>query len=149
MSMAAIRSAIYSISEEKLFNGNSYHLIKKNCNHFSEAVCQKLLSKSIPSRINRLAYWGKYVSCLLPESLNNGSGPGPAGSEGTLGNCQRHSFDAFKGNGYSLSQNEERKSFFGYGGSRKSSSKSDGEHQHLYDVDEVRKQRLAALDRQN
>eukprot|EP01066_Platyproteum_vivax_P011473 Platyproteum_vivax@DN5212_c0_g1_i2.p1 len=58
------------------FQGTSYSLILKNCNHFSDALCKQLLNKSIPSRINRVSWWGSLVSCLLPRHLL-GEGPAP------------------------------------------------------------------------
>ncbi|XP_054167283.1 deubiquitinase DESI2-like [Oppia nitens] len=38
----------------KQFRGIDYNLIRKNCNHFSDAFCKKLCGKSIPQWINQL-----------------------------------------------------------------------------------------------
>eukprot|EP00245_Coleochaete_scutata_P005090 TRINITY_DN18371_c0_g1_i1.p1 TRINITY_DN18371_c0_g1~~TRINITY_DN18371_c0_g1_i1.p1 ORF type:complete len:186 (-),score=5.86 TRINITY_DN18371_c0_g1_i1:933-1490(-) len=51
------------------FTGDSYHLIVKNCNHFTNDVCMRLLGKGLPGWINRLARIGWLLNCLLPEAL--------------------------------------------------------------------------------
>lgn len=40
------------------YNGDTYHLIVKNCNHFCKDVCHKLTAKKIPNWVNRLAKIG-------------------------------------------------------------------------------------------
>lgn len=40
------------------YNGDSYHLIVKNCNHFSNDICYKLTGKKIPQWVNRMAKLG-------------------------------------------------------------------------------------------
>lgn len=40
------------------YNGDTYHLIVKNCNHFCHDICYKLTGKSIPKWVNRLAKIG-------------------------------------------------------------------------------------------
>ena len=40
------------------FNGDTYHLIVKNCNHFCKDICHKLTGKHIPKWVNRLAKIG-------------------------------------------------------------------------------------------
>lgn len=51
------------------YNGDSYHLIVKNCNHFCKDVCYKLTGKKIPKWVNRLAKIGSSCNCILPETL--------------------------------------------------------------------------------
>ncbi|KAL2321541.1 hypothetical protein Fmac_025920 [Flemingia macrophylla] len=51
------------------YHGDTYHLIAKNCNHFTDEVCQELTGNPIPSWVNRLARVGSFCNCLLPESL--------------------------------------------------------------------------------
>lgn len=40
------------------YNGDTYHLIVKNCNHFCEDICYKLTGNPIPKWVNRLANIG-------------------------------------------------------------------------------------------
>lgn len=40
------------------YNGDTYHLIVKNCNHFCKDICYKLTGNPIPKWVNRLARIG-------------------------------------------------------------------------------------------
>ncbi|KAG6658552.1 hypothetical protein CIPAW_04G169900 [Carya illinoinensis] len=51
------------------YHGDTYHLIFKNCNHFTDDISWRLTGKHIPGWVNRLARVGALCSCLLPESL--------------------------------------------------------------------------------
>ncbi|XP_039072049.1 deSI-like protein At4g17486 [Hibiscus syriacus] len=51
------------------YQGDTYHLIAKNCNHFTDDVCMQLTGKHIPGWVNRLARLGSFCNCLLPESI--------------------------------------------------------------------------------
>ncbi|KAL8158710.1 hypothetical protein V2J09_000247 [Rumex salicifolius] len=51
------------------YHGDTYHLIRKNCNHFTDDMAWRLTGKHIPGWVNRLAHLGSVCSCLLPESL--------------------------------------------------------------------------------
>ncbi|KAK4257365.1 hypothetical protein QN277_006961 [Acacia crassicarpa] len=51
------------------YYGDTYHLISKNCNHFTDDLSRRLTGKRIPGWVNRLANLGALCSCLLPESL--------------------------------------------------------------------------------
>ncbi|KAM7470737.1 hypothetical protein LguiA_008920 [Lonicera macranthoides] len=53
------------------YHGDMYHLVVKNCNHFSEDICYKLTGKRIPKWVNRLARVGSVCSCILPETLKS------------------------------------------------------------------------------
>ncbi|KAA8528627.1 hypothetical protein F0562_035982 [Nyssa sinensis] len=55
--------------ESASYNGDTYHLIVKNCNHFCKDICYKLTGKQIPKWVNRLAKIGALFSCVLPEAL--------------------------------------------------------------------------------
>jgi len=50
------------------FTQNSYHLVNRNCNHFSEALC-KSLGVSYPNWINRAAKFGSALGSIVPQSL--------------------------------------------------------------------------------
>lgn len=43
------------------YNGDTYHLISKNCNHFCKDICYWLTGKPIPKWVNRLARIGKLI----------------------------------------------------------------------------------------
>ncbi|XP_039140215.1 deSI-like protein At4g17486 [Dioscorea cayenensis subsp. rotundata] len=51
------------------YNGDTYHLITKNCNHFCKDICYRLTGNGIPKWVNRLARIGALCNCLLPEAL--------------------------------------------------------------------------------
>lgn len=61
------RTFMESIAAE--YYADTYHLISKNCNHFTEDICLRLTGRQIPGWINRLARLGATCNCLLPESL--------------------------------------------------------------------------------
>ncbi|KDP32364.1 hypothetical protein JCGZ_13289 [Jatropha curcas] len=61
------RTFIETVASE--YHGDTYHLISKNCNHFTDDMAYRLLGKRIPGWVNRLARLGSLCSCLLPESL--------------------------------------------------------------------------------
>ena len=51
------------------FGPHDYNLIRRNCNHFANALVWKLLGKTLPGHVNRLADIGVCCSCLLPRKL--------------------------------------------------------------------------------
>jgi hypothetical protein len=57
------------------FKSNSYNILSQNCNSFAEDFCQRLLSRSIPGYVNRMAYFGSMIQCILPPSLTNAEDP--------------------------------------------------------------------------
>ena len=70
------------------FGSDGYNLIRRNCNHFCNALSWRLLRTTIPAYVNRLADVGNYCSCLLPKTLLDGS---PVGG-GTKENGSSPSF---------------------------------------------------------
>ncbi|KAJ6862858.1 deSI-like protein [Populus alba x Populus x berolinensis] len=68
MPPSEFRTFIESAASE--YHGDTYHLISKNCNHFTEDISCRLIGKHIPGWVNRLARLGALCSCLLPESLH-------------------------------------------------------------------------------
>jgi hypothetical protein len=65
------RDFVEEISYE--YYGDSYHLLYKNCNHFCEDVCRRLLNASLPGWVNRLAKIGcalKPLAKLCPSSFH-------------------------------------------------------------------------------
>ncbi|CAF2130145.1 hypothetical protein HID58_012259 [Brassica napus] len=67
MSPSDFRSYMEKLSSK--YHGDTYHLIAKNCNHFTQEVCLQLTGQPIPGWINRLARLGSFCNCLLPESI--------------------------------------------------------------------------------
>lgn len=67
MSHSEFRSFMEHLSRR--YHGDTYHLIAKNCNHFTNDVCSRLTGKPIPGWVNRLAKLGSFCNCLLPESI--------------------------------------------------------------------------------
>ncbi|XP_021768009.1 deSI-like protein At4g17486 isoform X1 [Chenopodium quinoa] len=69
MSRTEFRSFMQGLASK--YHGDAYHLIAKNCNHFTDEVCLHLTGRSIPGWINRLARVaaGSYFNCLLPENI--------------------------------------------------------------------------------
>ncbi|KAF5812709.1 putative PPPDE putative peptidase domain-containing protein [Helianthus annuus] len=66
-SPSEFREFIETVASE--YHGDTYHLISKNCNHFTDDISQRLTGRGIPGWVNRLAKLGALCSCLLPESL--------------------------------------------------------------------------------
>lgn len=67
MSRSEFRTFMEQLASK--YHGDNYHLIAKNCNHFTDEVCFRLTGKPIPGWVNRLARLGSYFDCLLPEQL--------------------------------------------------------------------------------
>ncbi|XP_015866114.2 deSI-like protein At4g17486 [Ziziphus jujuba] len=67
MSPSEFRTFIENVASE--YHGDTYHLISKNCNHFTDDMASRLTGKRVPGWVNRLARLGSFCSCLLPESL--------------------------------------------------------------------------------
>lgn len=64
MSRSEVCSFMDLISDQ--YRGNSYDLIYKNCNHFTNEICHCLTGKHIPGWVNRLARVGSFIDSLLP-----------------------------------------------------------------------------------
>ncbi|XP_042389266.1 deSI-like protein At4g17486 isoform X1 [Zingiber officinale] len=67
MSRGEVRILIEELAGR--YHGDAYHLIIKNCNHFTDEVCTRLTGKPIPGWVNRLARVGSHCSCILPENM--------------------------------------------------------------------------------
>lgn len=46
----------------KLWNGSEYNLLKRNCCHFSDALCKELTGQAVPARIQTLAATGAAIA---------------------------------------------------------------------------------------
>ncbi|KAH1115703.1 hypothetical protein J1N35_009081 [Gossypium stocksii] len=67
MSRSEFRLFMEELSQK--YRGDTYHLVARNCNHFTDDVCMQLTGKHIPGWVNRLARLGSFCNCLLPESI--------------------------------------------------------------------------------
>eukprot|EP01028_Stygiella_incarcerata_P005581 TRINITY_DN2345_c0_g1_i1.p1 TRINITY_DN2345_c0_g1~~TRINITY_DN2345_c0_g1_i1.p1 ORF type:complete len:177 (-),score=33.32 TRINITY_DN2345_c0_g1_i1:431-961(-) len=70
---------VYALVREmgRTWKGNTYHILRRNCNSFCTEFSQRLLSKDVvPSFVNRLARIGDGLSCLLPTSWLDALGGG-------------------------------------------------------------------------
>lgn len=59
MHPSEFRTFIEGIANE--YHGDTYHLISKNCNHFTDDMSHRLSGKRIPGWVNRLAKLGKTI----------------------------------------------------------------------------------------
>ena len=48
------------------FQGISYNLLNKNCNHFTQYLCEKLTGRPGPGWLNRAASIGVALPCVVP-----------------------------------------------------------------------------------
>ncbi|KAJ7011357.1 deSI-like protein [Populus alba x Populus x berolinensis] len=85
MSRSEFRSFIEHLSTK--YHGDTYHLIAKNCNHFTDEACKRLTGKPIPGWLLKPDFVvqfyffpnlikefifevsGSFCNCLLPESI--------------------------------------------------------------------------------
>ncbi|KAI8889924.1 DUF862-domain-containing protein, partial [Backusella circina FSU 941] len=59
-----VEDTLLQLSEE--FAGNSYNLLTRNCNHFTEEFVKRLTGGSVPAWINRAARLGNMFPCVVP-----------------------------------------------------------------------------------
>jgi hypothetical protein len=157
-----LQAALSTLRNDSDFGPDDYHLVRKNCNHFANALSWALLGRTIPPHINRLADIGVCCSCLLPKDLLEHAPVGDTATDSTRGGIgggnnnstsQRPSSlkkvaPAFTGSGIKLgsSSNETKSSggLFGLaGGGSNNNGKSSGDDL----VDRREKARKAALAR--
>jgi len=48
------------------FQGTAYNLLSKNCNHFTQYLCEKLTGRTGPAWLNRAASIGVALPCVVP-----------------------------------------------------------------------------------
>ncbi|WOL06095.1 deSI-like protein [Canna indica] len=82
MSRSEFRSFIEELSEK--YHGDTYHLISKNCNHFTDEVCKQLTGKRIPGWVNRLARIGRIAMQLYSPRKHSGGSRWAAASTSIL-----------------------------------------------------------------
>ncbi|KAK5168426.1 uncharacterized protein LTR77_006996 [Saxophila tyrrhenica] len=62
---AEIDAIVKEVSDE--FLGTNYNLLTNNCNHFTNALCERLTSKPAPAWLNRAASVGLALPCVVPK----------------------------------------------------------------------------------
>jgi len=60
-----IDAIIKKASED--FQGTSYNILNRNCNHFTSYLCEKLTGRSGPAWLNRAASIGIALPCVVPK----------------------------------------------------------------------------------
>jgi deubiquitinase DESI2 len=60
-----IEAIVKQVSDE--FLGTNYNLLTNNCNHFTNALCEKLTNKPAPGWLNRAASIGLALPCMVPK----------------------------------------------------------------------------------
>ena len=100
------------------FGPNDYNILRKNCNHFANAMVYRLLGMRIPSHVNRIADLGACCVCLIPRQMLENSpvgDPNAAGNSNGVGGTSGiyskgpvaphgNNMRAFSGTGYSLAE---------------------------------------------
>ena len=51
------------------YHARGYHLLERNCNHFSNELCMALVNQPTPSWVNRMANSGARVGSFLTAGL--------------------------------------------------------------------------------
>lgn len=60
-----IEAIVKKASED--FQGTSYNLLNRNCNHFTSYLCEKLTGRPGPGWLNRAASIGVALPCVVPK----------------------------------------------------------------------------------
>jgi len=63
------------------YPGNSYNLLQRNCNHFADELSVLLTGNHAPYWINRMAWLGSQLKCVLPEGFDDPFGASNSSSE--------------------------------------------------------------------
>ncbi|KAF3905431.1 hypothetical protein ABW20_dc0101683 [Dactylellina cionopaga] len=61
-----LHQILIEVSHE--FQGTSYNVLTRNCNHFTSFLCEKLTGKPAPKWINRAASIGVALPCVVPQA---------------------------------------------------------------------------------
>ncbi|OEL34594.1 DeSI-like protein [Dichanthelium oligosanthes] len=65
LSRGEVRALMAELAAE--FPGDAYNLVSRNCNHFCDAACRRLVRRArIPRWVNRLAKIGVVFTCVIP-----------------------------------------------------------------------------------
>jgi hypothetical protein len=65
LTRAEVRALMAELAND--FPGDAYNLVSRNCNHFCDAACRRLVARArIPRWVNRLAKIGVAFTCVIP-----------------------------------------------------------------------------------
>ncbi|XP_062234105.1 deSI-like protein At4g17486 [Phragmites australis] len=64
LTRAEVRALMAELAAD--FPGDAYNLVSRNCNHFCDAACRRLVRARIPRWVNRLAKIGVVFTCVIP-----------------------------------------------------------------------------------
>lgn len=64
LTTSEIEQVIKDVSKE--WEGTSYNLLTKNCNHFTSQLCERLTGRPSPRWLNRAASIGHALPCVVP-----------------------------------------------------------------------------------
>ncbi|PUZ61917.1 hypothetical protein GQ55_4G316400 [Panicum hallii var. hallii] len=65
LTRAEVRALMAELAAD--FPGDAYNLVSRNCNHFCDAACRRLVARArIPRWVNRLAKIGVVFTCVIP-----------------------------------------------------------------------------------
>lgn len=103
---AEIDSIIKSTSED--FPGTSYNLLTKNCNHFTQTLCERLTGRRGPAWLNRAAQIGVALPCVVPRDWLEP--PDFETADGELVEEDEDDIDANEGTGFLSRGNSYRES---------------------------------------
>jgi hypothetical protein len=87
------------------FRSDQYHVVKKNCNVFSNSLSVALLKTPIPGWVNRMAVMGNVCGCFMPTQTPNGQATysrSELSAAGARSGGGASRFKAFGGSGQSL-----------------------------------------------
>ncbi|KAK9360137.1 PPPDE putative peptidase domain-containing protein [Lipomyces starkeyi] len=65
-SPAEVHAIISDLSSE--YMGTSYHLLYKNCNHFTNSLLLRLTDRPAPAWLNRATFIGSALPCIIPQT---------------------------------------------------------------------------------
>ncbi|KAK8085637.1 hypothetical protein PG997_006908 [Apiospora hydei] len=101
-----IDQIIKSTSED--FPGTAYNLLTKNCNHFTQSLCERLTGQKGPAWLNRAASIGVALPCMVPRDWVEP--PDYGTTDGALVEEDEDDLDADEGTGFLSRENSYRRS---------------------------------------
>jgi deubiquitinase DESI2 len=102
---AEVQTAIRALESSERFGPDDYDILQNNCNTFANALCHQLCQTSLPVYINRIANYGVFCKCLIPQSILKGSSSPVQQQQGSTNEQQRSAevaMTAFTGTGSKL-----------------------------------------------